>query len=75
MYKYYIDLNKFENVKKFCQVASQKQCAITLKRGKYVVDGKSIIGIFSLDLSFPVELEVEDGDYSAFDKFRINSEI
>ena len=72
---YYVDLSKFESVKRFVEVSSNKSCFVTLKSGRYVVDGKSILGIFSLDLSKPVALEVGDGDYAAFDAFRINSEV
>ena len=75
MYPYYVDLSKFESVRRFVEVSSNKSCFVTLKSGKYIVDGKSILGIFSLDLSKPVMLEVEDGDYAAFDAFRINSEV
>ena len=35
-------------------------CEILLKSGKYVVDAKSILGIFSLDLSLPVTVEIYD---------------
>ena len=72
---YYVDLSKFESVRRFVEVSSNKSCFVTLKSGKYIVDGKSILGIFSLDLSKPVALEVEDGDYAAFSAFRINSEV
>ena len=72
---YYVDLSKFESVKRFVEVSSNKSCFVLLKSGRYVVDGKSILGIFSLDLSKPVVLEVGDGDYAAFDVFRINSEV
>lgn len=72
---YYVDLSKFESVKRFVEVSTRKSCFVTLKSGRYVVDGKSILGIFSLDLSKPVALEVGDGDYAAFDAFRINSEV
>ena len=75
MSTYYVDLSKFESVKRFVEVSSDKSCFVLLKSGRYVVDGKSILGIFSLDLSRPVVLEVEDGDYAAFDAFRINSEV
>ena len=75
MYPYYVDLSKFESVRRFVEVSSNKSCFVTLKSGKYIVDGKSILGIFSLDLSKPVMLEVEDGDYAAFSAFRINSEV
>ena len=75
MFIYYVDLSKFESVKRFVEVSSRKSCPCTLKSGKYVVDAKSILGIFSLDLSKPVILEVEDGDYAAFSPFRITSEV
>ena len=75
MMRYYVDLSKFESVKRFVEVSSRKSCPCTLKSGKYVVDAKSILGILSLDLSCPVELEVEDGDYALFQPFRINSMV
>ena len=73
--RYYVDLSKFESVKRFVAVSCSKSCPVTLKSGRFIVDGKSILGIFSLDLSNPVMLEVEDGDYAAFDAFRINSAV
>lgn len=75
MYTYYVDLSKFESVKRFVTVSQSKSCFVLLRSGKYVVDAKSVLGIFSLDLSHPVILEVEDGDYAAFDAFRINSKV
>lgn len=75
MYKYYVDLSRFESVKRFVELSSSKTCFVLLKSEKYVVNAKSVLGIFSLDLSRPIELEVEDGDYAAFDAFRINSEV
>ena len=75
MYKYYVDLSKFESVKRFVELSQSKSCFCVLKSGRYIVDAKSILGIFSLDLSKPVILEVDDGDYAAFDMFRITSEV
>ncbi len=75
MPKFYVDLSKFESVKRFVELSSSKSCFCTLKSGRYFVDAKSILGIFSLDLSRPVELEVEDGDYALFEPFRINSVV
>lgn len=69
--KYYIDLNNCTRVKEFVSVAQAKICDVTLKSGRYNVDGKSIMGIFSLDLSQPVELIVADNDYSSFTLFMI----
>lgn len=33
---------------------------VTIVSGRYVIDAKSIMGIFSLDLSKPMKLEIED---------------
>ena len=73
--RYYVKLGKFEYAKRFVEISSSKSCFCVLKSGKYVVDAKSILGVFSLDLSNPVELEVEDGDYSLFEPFRVNSMV
>lgn len=35
---------------------------VTLKSGRYNIDGKSIFGIFSLDLTKPLEIEIECKD-------------
>jgi hypothetical protein len=75
MPKFYVDLSKFESVKRFVELTSSKSCFCLLKSGRYVVDAKSILGIFSLDLSRPIELEVEDGDYAIFENFRTNSKV
>ena len=72
---FYVDLSKCESVKRFVELSSLKSCFCLLKSEPYVVDAKSILGIFSLDLSRPVKLEVEDGDYSLFEPFRINSMV
>ena len=72
---FYVDLSKTESVKRFGELSRGKSCFCVLKSGRYVVDAKSILGIFSLDLSRPVELDVEDGDYALFEPFRINSMV
>ena len=47
-----------EDVKKFVRYAEQQSFEIDLVNGRYVIDGKSIMGIFSLDLSTPKMLEI-----------------
>ncbi|MCI9202106.1 MAG: HPr family phosphocarrier protein [Lachnospiraceae bacterium] len=39
---------------------SQMDGDVLLCVGKYIIDAKSIMGIFSLDLSNPLQLEIED---------------
>ncbi|MEG1395283.1 MAG: HPr family phosphocarrier protein [Clostridia bacterium] len=53
-------LNTTDSVKKFVSVISQCPYEIDLRSGRYVVDAKSILGIFSLNLNRPVVLEIYD---------------
>jgi Phosphotransferase system, HPr-related proteins len=51
-------LDTFEKIKRFINVANRLDCELDLISGRYVVDGKSIMGIFSLDLSNPIEVRI-----------------
>ncbi len=53
-----IKLSLTENVKAFVSIVSRHPYDIDLRAGRHVVDAKSILGIFSLDLSKPVTVEV-----------------
>ncbi|MCD8047581.1 MAG: HPr family phosphocarrier protein [Clostridiales bacterium] len=53
------NLNSIDTVKEFVAVASQMGCEIDVCSDRYVVDGKSILGLFSIDLSNPVEVVVQ----------------
>ena len=57
-----INLATIGNVKDFVNVTNAFTGDVTLKSQKYVVDGKSIMGIFSLDLSKPIEVEITPAD-------------
>lgn len=59
MYTAIISLSSIDTVKKFVNLATNYDFPINLHSEKYIVNGKSIMGIFSLDLSKPIELEVE----------------
>jgi phosphotransferase system HPr-like phosphotransfer protein len=48
------------SVKDFVKITSQYSEELALVHGRYVVDAKSILGIFSMDLTKPMEL-VSDG--------------
>ena len=51
-----IRLSLAENVKSFVNIVSRFDYEMDLQSGRHVVDAKSILGIFSLDLSKPVKL-------------------
>ncbi len=57
-----ISLEKAASVKTFVAITLNYPFEILLKSGKYVVDAKSILGIFSLDLSQPVTVEIYNDD-------------
>ena len=53
-----ISLNSIEKVKYFVNIITQYDGDFDLSSGRYVIDAKSIMGIFSLDLSKPLKLDV-----------------
>lgn len=53
-----ISLNSIGKVKSFVNSISQFDYDFDLISGRYVIDAKSIMGIFSLDLSKPIELAI-----------------
>lgn len=53
-----IRLSLVENVNKFVNIVSAFPYEMDLRAGRHVVDAKSILGIFSLDLSRPITLEI-----------------
>ncbi len=59
-------LDTIDKVKAFTTLANEKDFDIDLTSGRYIVDAKSIMGIFSLDLSKPVTCEVEDPNAQQF---------
>lgn len=56
MTKTKISLVSIDDVKKFVSAVSLCDFDVDLNSGRYSVDAKSIMGIFSLDLSKPIEL-------------------
>lgn len=59
-------LSSINDVKKFVNVVSKYDFDVDLTSERYVVDAKSIMGIFSLDLSKPIKVEVYSEDVGAF---------
>ena len=53
-------LNSIDKVKNFVNTVSRYEGEFDLVSGRYVIDAKSIMGIFSLDLSQPIRLDVHD---------------
>ena len=53
-----ISLNSIDKVKSFVNDITKFDYDFDLISGRYVIDAKSIMGIFSLDLSKPIDLTI-----------------
>ena len=53
-----ISLNSIDKVKSFVNQITKFDYDFDLVSGRYVIDAKSIMGIFSLDLSKPIDLNI-----------------
>lgn len=56
-----VRLNTITKVKEFVEALRAQEGEFKLSSGKYMIDAKSIMGIFSLDLSKPIRLTAESG--------------
>lgn len=56
-----VDLNKVEDVKEFARLASfyDADIVVSNQNRSFIVDGSSLMGLFSLDLSKPVVVRTE----------------
>ena len=64
-----IRLSSIQDVRTFVDTVTKYNMDIDLSSGRYVVDAKSIMGIFSLDLLNPILLTAHTDDAGAlFDK-------
>ena len=57
-----ISLNSIDRVKSFVNDITKFDYDFDLVSGRYVIDAKSIMGIFSLDLSKPIDLNIHAED-------------
>ena len=69
MRKVTVNLSESQKIKSFVNIVNKYAFDMDLRSGRYVVDAKSILGIFSLDLSKPVELEIFSEDEETISKF------
>lgn len=60
-----IMLNSINDIKALINAANEQTFDIDLLSGRYVIDAKSIMGVFSLDLSKPIKAEIHASDEEA----------
>lgn len=63
-----VRINSMKEADEFNKICSKFACDMDLASGKYYVDAKSIMGIFSLDLSSSLKLLADTEDAAAIDE-------
>lgn len=66
-----IKLALAEDIKKFVNEARTFTSDINVRSGNYVVDGKSILGLFSINTSNLIEIELVSSDLEEIEKFNV----
>ena len=68
-------IDSIVKVKEFNNLAVKFPCEIDIISGRYIIDGRSLMGLFSLDLGKPVEMKFdkkyEDLAKLLFSKFEV----
>lgn len=63
-------LNDFNKLRDFLEISQKEPLRIELRHNGYIVDGKSMLGIMSLDLSQPIELTLALNNLEAYEKYK-----
>lgn len=63
-------INTVEKVKQFSSIVSRQNVECEIVEGIYIIDAKSIMGIFSINLSEPVELRIHSDDTAILDSLK-----
>ncbi len=75
MKEFQVLLTSINHVKDFVTAASMCSCDIDVTSGRYTIDAKSIMGLFSLDLSRPINIRVLGSDQEAEAFYRAIEEV
>lgn len=67
--KFQVQLNTIERVKRFVKICDAFVEDIDLSSGRYIVDAKSIMGIFSFDLMKPLNIYIHSDDEAVIKRF------
>lgn len=64
-----LNLNTIDKVKRFSNIVLTYESDIDAIRGRYIIDAKSIIGLFTIDLSKPVEIKIHSQNAEELERF------
>lgn len=65
-----LKLDTFDKVKKFTCIANTFSSDIDIKRGRCVIDGKSMIGLYTMDFTKPVIATIHSNSEAEIGKFK-----
>lgn len=63
-------LNEISKINRFVSVVNQFESDVDISKNRYLVNGKSIMGIYSLDLSEPVVVHIHSTNNEELEKFK-----
>lgn len=63
-------LDTVDKIADFVKVVNKFDCDVDLKHGRYIVDGKSLMGLYTLSLDKMVEVVIHSDDDSLLDKLK-----
>ncbi|WP_101698359.1 PTS sugar transporter [Clostridium minihomine] len=63
-------IDSVEKVKKLTSILSKEDVDCEVVEGVHIIDAKSIMGLFSIDLAGPVQLNIHSDDQSILDNLK-----
>lgn len=63
-------IDTIEKVREFSSIATKENIDGDLVQGTHIVDVKSVMGFFSLDLKKPVQLNIHSNDRALLEKIK-----
>lgn len=70
MYVGYVKIYDINDLKEFCRLSGLLDGDVVLSKGKYVIDGKSLMGLLSIDTSTGVKVEYDGAEDNHFVEFK-----
>lgn len=65
-----INLNNFENIRTFHEIVCKFDSDVDAYSGRYIVDAKSILGLYTLDLSQNIDIKIHTEDEEVVREFK-----
>lgn len=65
-----VRIDSVDKVKQFASIVTKEDIDCELVEGVLIIDAKSIMGIFSLDLSKPIQLNIHSDDKEILNKLK-----